>query len=84
MPQQRFPTPIVSWMYDVILGILSLAVHLFFRDVQVKGAWRIPTHGPVILVAAPHSNQVRVPLLWQLVVHNYTGSNNVLKVFIVC
>jgi glycerol-3-phosphate O-acyltransferase/dihydroxyacetone phosphate acyltransferase len=57
MSQQISPPP-VSWLYDIILNVFSLAVQLFFRDVQVRGTWRIPSKGPVILVAAPHSNQV--------------------------
>lgn len=58
MSSQSPLVPVVSWVYDIILSILSLAVHLFFRDVQVRGAWRVPVSGPVVLVAAPHSNQV--------------------------
>jgi hypothetical protein len=58
MNQRVSHAPPMSWIYDVILTILSSAVHIFFRDVQVKGSWRIPAQGPLILVAAPHSNQV--------------------------
>lgn len=52
------PASTVGWVYDLILKAFSLAVGLFFRDVQVRGAWRVPADGAVILVAAPHSNQV--------------------------
>lgn len=51
-------TPTRGWLYDLILRIFSLTVDLFFREIQVRGAWRVPSGGPVILVAAPHSNQV--------------------------
>ncbi|KAH6677125.1 hypothetical protein B0J14DRAFT_336110 [Halenospora varia] len=50
-------TPTRGWLYDLILRIFSLTVDLFFREIQVRGAWRVPSGGPVILVAAPHSNQ---------------------------
>jgi hypothetical protein len=46
------------WLYDLVLWVLSVLVDLFFREVHPRSAWRIPKTGPVILVAAPHANQV--------------------------
>ena len=46
-----------GWLYDLILNIFSPSVDVFFREVQVRGAWRVPQNGAVILVAAPHANQ---------------------------
>lgn len=54
--------PMVTWMYDLILWFLSLLVDLFFREVHPRGSWKVPKRGPVILVAAPHANQVRLCL----------------------
>jgi glycerol-3-phosphate O-acyltransferase/dihydroxyacetone phosphate acyltransferase len=48
----------VSWIYDLVVRVFSLMVGLFFREIRVRGAWRIPDEGSVILVAGPHANQV--------------------------
>jgi glycerol-3-phosphate O-acyltransferase/dihydroxyacetone phosphate acyltransferase len=50
--------PTASWLYDLVLGIFAPLLDLFFREIQVRGAWRVPSQGAVILVAAPHANQV--------------------------
>lgn len=50
--------PTVGWVYDLILRTFAMAVGLFFREVQVRGSWHVPSEGAIILVAAPHSNQV--------------------------
>jgi len=50
--------PYKGWLYDLILFIFAPLLDLFFREIQVRGAWRVPKHGAVILVAAPHANQV--------------------------
>ena len=52
--------PTATWLYDLILGIFAPLLDLFFREVQVRGAWRVPNQGAVVLVAAPHANQVRL------------------------
>ncbi|KUJ06366.1 uncharacterized protein LY89DRAFT_743846 [Mollisia scopiformis] len=57
MAQQTPLAPTVGWIYDLILRTFALAVGFFFREVQVRGAWRVPSEGAIILVAAPHSNQ---------------------------
>lgn len=49
------------WLYDLVLWALSVLIDLFFREVHPRGAWKVPRKGPVILVAAPHANQVRNP-----------------------
>lgn len=46
------------WIYDLVLWALSVLIDLFFREVHPRGAWKVPRKGPVILVAAPHANQV--------------------------
>lgn len=49
---------IIPWVYDTVLWLLSILVDLFFREVHPRGAWRVPRKGPIIVVAAPHANQV--------------------------
>lgn len=49
---------VVPWLYDLVLWALSVLIDLFFREVATRGAWRVPKSGPIILVAAPHANQV--------------------------
>lgn len=51
---------IVPWIYDTVLWLLSILVDLFFREVHPRGAWKVPRKGPIIVVAAPHANQVRL------------------------
>lgn len=48
-------------------------MHTFFRSVRVRGAWRIPREGPIILVGAPHANQFVDPVLLGVEVHRMTG-----------
>lgn len=50
--------PMTAWKYDTVLWTMSLLADLFFREVHPRGAWRVPRHGPVLFVAAPHANQV--------------------------
>lgn len=48
---------LVPWIYDLGAWIYSFCLDIFFREIYAPGAWRIPTRGPVIIVAAPHANQ---------------------------
>lgn len=49
----------ISWLYDLFVIMFSFLTGCFFREVQPRGAWNVPSKGPIILVAAPHANQVR-------------------------
>lgn len=51
---------LVPWLYDFVLWLMSVLVDLFFREVHPRGAWKVPRQGPIILVAAPHANQVGI------------------------
>lgn len=74
MPKQVLtPTPLVGWVYDLVLAILSPLVDMFFREVNVRGSWRLPTDGPIIIVAAPHANQVRPNLITRSEFQNTAG-----------
>ena len=53
----------VPWLYDLVLWAMSVLVDLFFREVHPRGAWKVPRQGPIILVAAPHANQVRIMII---------------------
>lgn len=48
----------VPALYDFVLWLMSVLIDLFFREVVQRGAWKVPKKGPIILVAAPHANQV--------------------------
>ena len=61
MAKNQELVPMVSWLYDLMLWTMSILVDLFFREVHPRGSWRIPRRGPVLFVAAPHANQVRLP-----------------------
>ena len=47
--------------YDAVLLLSRLIAQTFFREVRPRGAFNIPRDGPIIFVAAPHSNQARIP-----------------------
>ncbi|KAI9931928.1 hypothetical protein ASPWEDRAFT_40278 [Aspergillus wentii DTO 134E9] len=58
---------LIPWLYDFGLWIFTLCLDIFFREIYPRGAWRIPTKGPVLIVAAPHANQfVDSPVLMRL------------------
>jgi hypothetical protein len=59
MASQPYIPPLIGWLYDLILWLFSVLVNLFFREVQPQGSWKVPRRGPMILVVAPHANQVR-------------------------
>ena len=59
--------PMTNWIYDVFLWSISIIIDLFFREVHPRGSWKVPRRGPVIFVAAPHANQVRLLLSTQAV-----------------
>lgn len=64
----QYIPPLVGWMYDLVLWTFSVLIDLFFREVHPRGSWKIPRRGPIILVAAPHANQVcrQLPVLRQV------------------
>jgi glycerol-3-phosphate O-acyltransferase/dihydroxyacetone phosphate acyltransferase len=47
----------------ILRNLLRGVVKIFFREVAVRGAHKIPSSGPVILCCAPHANQFIDPLL---------------------
>ncbi|KAK5723551.1 Glycerol-3-phosphate/dihydroxyacetone phosphate acyltransferase [Elasticomyces elasticus] len=49
--------------YDIFLWTFNIIIDLFFREIHPRSTWRIPKHGPVIFVAAPHANQFIDPLI---------------------
>lgn len=50
----------VGWKYDLFLYLMGNLVDLFFREVVPRGSWKVPKTGPILFVAAPHANQVRI------------------------
>ncbi|KAK9470731.1 uncharacterized protein V1510DRAFT_431893 [Dipodascopsis tothii] len=52
-----------SYIYDTVIWALAVVFDLFFREIRPRGAFRIPRHGPVIFVAAPHANQFIDPIM---------------------
>ncbi|KAJ3978754.1 hypothetical protein F5890DRAFT_1652084, partial [Lentinula detonsa] len=59
--------------YDVSMHFWKLALNIFFREIRLRGAFNIPSEGPVIFVGAPHANQMLDPLLLSIHVHRETG-----------
>jgi hypothetical protein len=60
MANKRERSLIVPWVYDTMLWLLSILVDLFFREIHPRGVWKVPRKGPIIVVAAPHANQVSI------------------------
>ena len=53
------PHSISDVFYDSTLFLWKTIINIFFREIRPRGAFHIPRDGPVILVAAPHHNQVK-------------------------
>ncbi|KAL2016853.1 hypothetical protein VTK56DRAFT_2928 [Thermocarpiscus australiensis] len=62
--------PMSNWKYDTFLWTMSVLVDLFFREVHPRGSWKVPRHGPVLFVAAPHANQFVDALILQRTLRN--------------
>lgn len=45
-------------VYETALLFWRTVTNIFFREIRPRGAFNIPSDGPVIFVAAPHHNQV--------------------------
>lgn len=63
MAKRKELVPMIPWLYDFLLWTFSILVDLFFREVHPRGSWKVPRRGPVIFVAAPHANQVRLLII---------------------
>lgn len=63
MAKTPYIPPQIGWLYDLILWTFSVLADLFFREVHPRGSWKVPKRGPLIIVAAPHANQVQHALL---------------------
>ncbi|TFK76477.1 glycerol-3-phosphate O-acyltransferase [Pluteus cervinus] len=66
--------------YDAVMFFWRTVTQIFFREIRPRGAFNIPQDGPVIFVAAPHSNQASYidfkfldPLLLSLEVYKENG-----------
>ncbi|KAH9934780.1 uncharacterized protein B0H18DRAFT_978214 [Fomitopsis serialis] len=46
-----------DFLYAFAMFLWRSAITIFFREVRPRGAFHIPQEGPVIFVAAPHTNQ---------------------------
>lgn len=62
-PVQAPVPPISGFFYEAIVTFFSFVFYVFFREIQVRGAYKVPPDGPVIFVAAPHANQFVDPTL---------------------
>ncbi|KAJ3117305.1 hypothetical protein HDU96_007211 [Phlyctochytrium bullatum] len=62
---QSTATPTVvkdSDKYDAFRFIFKIILHVFFREITVRGSENIPKEGPTIFVIAPHANQFVDPM----------------------
>lgn len=56
--QHRLHQILVPWIYDLDLWVFTICLEVFFREIYPRGGWKIPKRGPLIIVAAPHVNQL--------------------------
>ncbi|CAG8725747.1 13314_t:CDS:1, partial [Gigaspora rosea] len=49
--------------YDIAAGAFSIVLDVFFREIKPRGSHKVPKDGPVIFVAAPHANQVKLKFI---------------------
>ena len=61
MASTGLPKRSPDFLYDLFLLFWRAVIGIFFREIRPRGAFNIPKDGPVILVAAPHHNQVSEP-----------------------
>lgn len=54
----RFSLSPANLVRSLLLGLL----HLFFREVAIRGKFRVPATGPILLACAPHVNQFVDPI----------------------
>ena len=54
----RFSLSPATIVRSFLLGLL----HLFFREVAIRGKFKVPATGPVLLACAPHVNQFVDPI----------------------
>ncbi|CCD22485.1 bifunctional glycerol-3-phosphate/glycerone-phosphate O-acyltransferase SCT1 NDAI_0A03280 [Naumovozyma dairenensis CBS 421] len=57
------PSRFRKFCYDTIVFILSNIFSCFFREIKSRNAYKIPSDGPIIFVAAPHANQFVDPVI---------------------
>lgn len=50
-------------VYDVFLWLITKIFGGFFREIRTRGGYKVPTSGPIIVVAAPHANQFVDPII---------------------
>jgi glycerol-3-phosphate O-acyltransferase / dihydroxyacetone phosphate acyltransferase len=66
------PFPMSSdFIYECALFFWKMVVSIFFREIRPRGAYNIPREGPVILVVAPHHNQVCELLFSSCMVYSF-------------
>ncbi|KAJ7063279.1 glycerol-3-phosphate O-acyltransferase [Mycena amicta] len=63
---RQFWSTSAPWSYAAVMAFWNVVTTIFFREIRPRGAFNIPTSGPVIVVVAPHSNQFVDPLLVSL------------------
>ncbi|KAG9068741.1 hypothetical protein KI688_011024 [Linnemannia hyalina] len=50
-------------IYDFVSFFFTILLDIFFREIQTRGAHKVPKQGPVIFVAGPHANQFVDPIV---------------------
>ncbi|EGV64199.1 Glycerol-3-phosphate/dihydroxyacetone phosphate acyltransferase [Yamadazyma tenuis] len=60
-------------IYDSLLWVLNVTFDCFFREIRSRGAFKIPSTGPVIFVGAPHANQFVDPVILMNLVKKVSG-----------
>ena len=46
-------------LFQLIINVLNT----FFRQIKIRGSWKVPKEGPLIIAVAPHANQFIDPMM---------------------
>ncbi|KAJ1529002.1 hypothetical protein HK405_002505, partial [Cladochytrium tenue] len=52
-----------SISYRAVLRLFTFSLDVFYREVRARGTFKVPRHGPVIFVIAPHASQFVDPFV---------------------
>ncbi|KAJ1549790.1 hypothetical protein HK405_002299, partial [Cladochytrium tenue] len=61
--QDPDPSDHGSVSYRAVLRLFTFSLDVFYREVRARGTFKVPRHGPVIFVIAPHASQFVDPFV---------------------
>ena len=53
----------ISNIFPLLRLFFRFVLNVFFREIKIRGSWKIPVSGPVLFAVAPHANQFVDPMM---------------------